>query len=103
MPSILSYFAIGKRELIQARQLEALKVAEKRKLWSRKEQLILGLFQEHFALGCSLCSNTMVVQFYHHAKIPVMTENPTEAEDGTLSPIDLVTSPDLEPGSPGRG
>lgn len=32
-----------------------------------------------------------------------MTENPTEAEDGTLSLIDLVTCPALEPGSPGRG
>ena len=70
MSSILSSFAIGKGELTQARQLEALKVAEKRQLWSRKGQLTLGVFQEHLALGCSLSCNTMVAQFYHNAKIP---------------------------------
>ena len=50
---------------IQARQPKAIKVAEKRHHRGGKGQFKLGVFEEHFALGCSLCS----AQSHHPAEI----------------------------------
>lgn len=52
-------------ELTQVRQLEAIKVEERRHQQGGKEQFELGVFQKHFALSCSLYS----AQSHHAAEI----------------------------------
>lgn len=83
MSSIVSSFAIGKGELIQARNW-------RHQRWRRSDNYGVGKGDLHWGLSGAPCTGLSTVaqhyevQFHHHAKVPnnlkhppVMTENPT--------------------------